>query len=49
MENNHLRGLFKVSSPPPEEIRFSPQPNEPTKNIYYEIPLGMLEKLLANP
>jgi hypothetical protein len=22
---------------------------KPTENIYYEIPLGMLEKLLANP
>ena len=49
MENNHLKGLFGVSSPWPEEQRVSPQPTEPTENIYYEIPPGMKEKLLANP
>ena len=49
MENNPLRGLFGVSSPRPEAIRVSPQPTEPTENIYYEIPSGMIEKLLANP
>ena len=49
MENNPLRGLFGVSSPRPEAQRVSPQPTEPTKNIYYEIPSGMIEKLLANP
>ena len=49
MENNPLRGLFGVSSPRTEEQRVSPQPTEPTENIYYEIPLGMIEKLLANP
>ena len=49
MENNPLRGLFKVYSPRQEEERVSPQPTEPTENIYYEIPLGMIEKLLANP
>ena len=32
-----------------EEQRVAPQPTAPTKNIYYEIPLGMIEKLLANP
>ena len=29
--------------------RFAPQPTEPTENIYFEIPSGMIEKLLANP
>ena len=48
MENNPLRGLFGVSSPQPEVQRVAPQP-EPTENIYFEIPSGMLEKLLANP
>ena len=48
MENNPLRGLFGVSSPQSEEQRVAPQP-EPTENIYYEIPSGMLEKLLSNP
>ena len=46
METNPLRGLFGVSSPRPVEQRVSPQP---TKNIYFEIPSGMIEKLLANP
>ena len=49
MENNPLRGLFRVSSPQPVEQRFAPQPNEPTENVYFEIPSGMIEKLLANP
>ena len=49
MENHPLRGLFGVSSPRPEEQRVDPQPTEPIENIYYEIPLGMVEKLLANP
>src|SRR6266566_9691042 len=49
MENNPLRGLFGVSSPRPEAQRDAPQPTEPTENIYYEIPSGMIEKLLANP
>src|SRR6266567_4555585 len=49
MENNPLRGLFGVSSPRPEAQRVAPQPTEPTKNIYYEIPSCMIEKLLANP
>ena len=40
MENHPLRGLFGVSSP---------QPTEPTENIGYEIPSGMIEQLLANP
>ena len=30
-------------------LRVAPQPMEPTENIYYGIPTGMLEKLLANP
>ena len=49
MEHNPLRGLFRVSSPRPEEQRVAPQPTEPTENVYFEIPLGMVEKLLANP
>ena len=49
MENNPLRGLFRVSSPRLEEQRVAPQPTAPTENIYYEIPLSMIEKLLANP
>ena len=49
MENNPLRGLFGVSSPRPKEQRVAPQPTTPTENIYYEIPSGMIEKLLANP
>src|SRR3989337_2424131 len=49
MENNPFRGLFGVSSPRPKEQRVAPQPTEPTENIYYEIPSGMIEKLLANP
>src|SRR3989337_2601011 len=49
MENNPLRGLFGVSSPRPEEQRVTPQPTEPTENMYYEIPSGMIEKLLTNP
>ena len=49
MERNCLRGLFGVSSPSPVEQRVAPQPTAPTENIYYEIPSGMIEKLLANP
>ena len=49
MENNPLRGLFRVSSPCPEPQLATPQPIAPTKNIEYEIPLGMIEQLLANP
>ena len=49
MENNPLRGLFGVSSPRPKPQLATPQPTAPTENIYYEIPSGMLEKLLANP
>ena len=49
MENNPLRGLFGVSSPQLEPQLATPQPTTPTKNIYYEIPSGMIEKLLANP
>ena len=47
METNPLRGLFGVSSPRPVEQRVAP--TEPTENIYFEIPSGMIEKLLANP
>ena len=49
MENNPLRGLFGVSSPRPEVQRVASQPTEPTKYICFEIPSGMIEKLLANP
>ena len=49
METNPLRGLFGVSSPRPEEQRVAPQPTELYENIYFEIPSGMIEKLLANP
>ena len=49
METNPLMGLFGVSSPRPVEQRVSPQPTEPTKNVYFEIPSGMIENLLANP
>ena len=49
METNPLRGLFGVSSPRPVKKRVAPQPTEPTENIYFEIPSGMIEKLLANP
>ena len=51
MESNPLRGLFGVSSPRPVEQRVAPQPTEPTKNenVCFEIPLGMIEQLLASP
>ena len=49
MKSNPLRGLFGVSSPRPETQIVAPQPTAPTENIYYEIPPGMIEKLLANP
>ena len=49
MESNPWRGLFGVSSPRREAQRDAPRPAAPTENIYYEIPLGILEKLLANP
>ena len=49
MENNPLRGLFGVSSPRPEAQLVAPQPTAPTENIGYEIPLGMIEQLLASP
>ena len=51
MESNCLRGLFGVSSPRPVEQSVAPQPTEPTKNenVCFEIPSGMIEKLLANP
>ena len=48
METNPLRGLFGVSSPQPEEQRVAPQPTELYENIHFEIPSGMIEKLLAN-
>ena len=49
MESNPLRVLFRVSSPRPAEQRVAPQPTEPTENVYFEIPSGMIEKLLADP
>ena len=41
--------MFGVSLPRPVEQRVAPQPTEPTEYVYFEIPSGMLEKLLANP
>jgi len=49
METNPLRGLFGASSPRTEEQRVAPQPTELTKNVYFIISSGMIEKLLANP
>ena len=49
METVPLRRFFGVSSPRTEARGVVPQPEVPTENIFYEIPLGMLEKLLANP
>ena len=50
MESNSLRGLFGVSSPRLVEQRVAPQPIEPIENeTPFIFPLGMLEKLLANP
>ena len=49
MESNPLRGLFGVSSPRPVEKIVAPQPTELYENIYFEIPSGMIEKLLGNP
>ena len=49
METNPLSGLFRVSSPEPEEQRDAIQPAELYENIQFEIPSGMIEKLLANP
>ena len=52
MESNSLSGLFGVSSPRPVEQRVAPQPTQPTEPIEnetsFEIPLGMMEKMLAN-
>ena len=49
MQNNPLRGMFRVSSPRPEPQLIAPQLTTPTENIEYEIPLGMIEQLLTNP
>ena len=53
MEHNPLRGLFGASSPRPVEQTVSPQHTQPTENenenVCFEIPSGMIEKLLANP
>ena len=49
MEHNPLRGLFVVSSPCEEPQLATPQSTEPTENVYFEIPSGMIEKLVANP
>ena len=49
MESNSLRGLFGVSSPHLVEQRVPPQPTEPIENeTPFEIPSGLMEKLLAN-
>ena len=47
METNPLRaslGHLRLV-----EQRVAPQPTEPIENVYFEIPSGMIEKLLANP
>ena len=46
-----MRDLLRVSSSRPVEQRVAPQPTEPTENenVYFDIPSGMIEKLLANP
>ena len=54
MESNPLRGLFGASSPWPVEQIVAPQPTQPTgptknENDYFEIPSGMIDKMLANP
>ena len=50
MESNSLWVLFRVSSSPPVEQRVAPQPTEPIENeTPFEFPLGMMEKLQANP
>ena len=49
MNGHPLSGLFGASSPQTEDEEIVPQNTEPTENIYYEIPLGMLEKLLSHP
>ena len=55
MESNPLRSLFGVSSPRQLEQGVAPQPTKPTENEYenenacFEVPSGMIEKLLANP
>ena len=49
MAQNPLRGLFGVSSPRGEEQRVAPQSTAPIENVCFEIPSGMIEKLLANP
>ena len=49
MENNPLRGLFGESSRRTEPQLATPHPTAPSENIEYEIPSGMIEKLLANP
>ena len=47
--------MFGVSSPRPVEQRVAPQLTEPSENEYenenacFEVPSGMIEKLLANP
>ena len=48
MEHNPLRGLFGVSSPRPVEQRVAPKPTEPTENVYFEIPLGMIDRETAS-
>ncbi len=49
METVPLRNLFGVYSPQTEARGVAPQPKVPTENIVFEIPSGVLEKLLANP
>ena len=40
-----VRGIFTSTGPQ----LVTPQPTAPIENIYFEIPSGMIEKLLSNP
>ena len=44
-----FEGFVRGTSPQQEAQRVAPQPTAPIENIYFEIPSGMIEKLLANP
>ena len=49
MDIHPLSGLFGTSLPQTEVEKVASRPTEPIENIYYEIPSGMLEKLLSDP
>ena len=44
-----LSGVCSGYPPRTEPQLVAPQPTSPTENVEYEIPLGMVEQLLANP